>query len=136
MSGLLVRIVSVVELILKHLNKVGAVDLTLLLRAAVVLHAQHNRLLGCRERVMPRYVKSLKDLRQTSLRVITQMFDKFGDAHAFTEDEVEAVCHAAVWPRLNLSNQGLRSTTGLTALFRAWIAQPRSVWCRNFTFFD
>ncbi|XP_047501771.1 small subunit processome component 20 homolog [Penaeus chinensis] len=96
-----------------------------LLKVVLFIANLATTLLEQRTEIGDRSVSLLKHLRQDSHRRLIAFFKKF-ENYTWSENEINAVFEAVVWPNLKrLPDEGISSPSTLLILFKCWSENPR-----------
>nr|XP_027223917.1 small subunit processome component 20 homolog [Penaeus vannamei] len=99
--------------------------LPILLKVILFIANLATTLLVQRTEIGDRSVSLLKHLRQDSHRRLIAFFKKF-ENYSWSENEINAVFEAVVWPNLKrLPDEGISSPSTLLILFKCWGENPR-----------
>lgn len=110
------------------INKIGNLlqeILPTLIKVILFIANLATILLEQRTEIGDRTITVLKHLRQGSHRRLVAFFKQF-ENYNWSEEEINAVFEAVVWPNLKrLPDEGISSPTTLLMLFKCWAENPR-----------
>ncbi|XP_073974567.1 small subunit processome component 20 homolog isoform X2 [Rhodnius prolixus] len=96
-----------------------------LLRILISVSGHLAGIFQMRERVHPCYLRTLRDIKNTSFEALIKFYEKF-ETYEWTLEETEAVFKVFIWPYLKkLPIEGIHSPTAQLKLFSLWSKNPR-----------
>ncbi|KAM8777268.1 small subunit processome component 20 homolog [Rhynchonycteris naso] len=120
-------ILNSLEIVLKNISHLISAYLPKILQILLCMTATVSHILDQREKIQPRFINPLKNLRRLGIKMITDIFLDW-ESYQFRTEEIDAVFHGAVWPQISrLGSESQYSPTPLLKLI--------SVWSRNARYF-
>ncbi|POI36058.1 hypothetical protein CIB84_000191 [Bambusicola thoracicus] len=92
------------EVVLKNMGHLISQYLPEILQILLCMTAVVSCILQQREKVQPRLINPLKNLRRLGLKLVVEFFSDH-ETYSFSVEEIDAVFHAVVWPQLCLELQ-------------------------------
>ncbi|XP_008939761.1 PREDICTED: small subunit processome component 20 homolog, partial [Merops nubicus] len=86
------------EVVLKNMGHLIHQYLPEILQILLCMTAVVSCILQQREKVQPRLINPLKNLRRLGLKLVTEFFSDY-ETYSFSVEEIDAVFHAVVWPQ-------------------------------------
>ncbi|XP_076861032.1 LOW QUALITY PROTEIN: small subunit processome component 20 homolog [Brachyhypopomus gauderio] len=118
-------LLNVVETVFHKLGHLVHTYLPKLLQIVLAATASVTSLLERREQLKAGCINPLKNLRRLGVQRVQDFFDNF-DTYSFTEDELDAVFHAVVWPQIcRLPSESPYAPTPLLKLIHVWSKNAR-----------
>ncbi|NXC50218.1 UTP20 protein, partial [Penelope pileata] len=113
------------EVVLKNMGHLISQYLPEILQILLCMTAVVSCILQQREKVQPRLINPLKNLRRLGLKLVVEFFSDH-ETYSFSVEEVDAVFHAVVWPQVcRLASESQYSPTFLLKLIHTWSKNPR-----------
>uniref|UniRef100_A0A8C5U5C3 UTP20 small subunit processome component n=1 Tax=Malurus cyaneus samueli TaxID=2593467 RepID=A0A8C5U5C3_9PASS len=113
------------EVVLKNMGHLIQQYLPEILQILLCMTAVVSSILQQREKVQPRLINPLKNLRRLGLKLVAEFFSDY-ETYSFTVEEIDAVFHAVVWPQVcRLASESQYSPTFLLKLIHIWSKNPR-----------
>uniref|UniRef100_A0A8C3DP83 UTP20 small subunit processome component n=1 Tax=Corvus moneduloides TaxID=1196302 RepID=A0A8C3DP83_CORMO len=113
------------EVVLKNMGHLIQQYLPEILQILLCMTAVVSRILQQREKVQPRLINPLKNLRRLGLKLVAEFFSDY-ETYSFSVEEIDAVFHAVVWPQVcRLASESQYSPTCLLKLIHTWSKNPR-----------
>ncbi|XP_075285568.1 small subunit processome component 20 homolog [Opisthocomus hoazin] len=113
------------EVVLKNMGHLICQYLPEILQILLCMTAVVSCILQQREKVQPRFINPLKNLRRLGLKLVVEFFSDY-ETYSFSVDEIDAVFHAVVWPQVcRLASESQYSPTFLLKLIHTWSKNPR-----------
>ncbi|NXL92133.1 UTP20 protein, partial [Alectura lathami] len=113
------------EVVLKNMGHLISQYLPEILQILLCMTAVVSCILQQREKVQPRLINPLKNLRRLGLKLVVEFFSDH-ETYSFSVEEIEAVFHAVVWPQVcRLASESQYSPTLLLKLIHTWSKNPR-----------
>ncbi|XP_076059899.1 small subunit processome component 20 homolog [Oratosquilla oratoria] len=116
---------STLDNIFSQIGNLLTVKVSYLLKVLLFVLTTTTELLERRAEIRETCISNLKKLRQLAMLKLLAFFQNF-ESYAWTEEEVEAVFLAGIWPTLaRLPDEGIYSPTALLKVFGCWAQNPR-----------
>uniref|UniRef100_A0A8C3GEN4 UTP20 small subunit processome component n=1 Tax=Cairina moschata TaxID=8855 RepID=A0A8C3GEN4_CAIMO len=113
------------EVVLKNMGHLIGQYLPEILQIMLCMTAVISCILQQREKVQPRLINPLKNLRRLGLKLVVDFFSDY-ETYSFSVEEIDAVFHAVVWPQVcRLASESQYSPTFLLKLIHTWSKNPR-----------
>ncbi|XP_061213380.1 small subunit processome component 20 homolog [Neopsephotus bourkii] len=113
------------EVVLKNMGHLIHQCLPEILQILLCMTAVVSCILQQREKVQPRLINPLKNLRRLGLKLVVEFFSD-RETYNFSVEEINAVFHAVVWPQVcRLASESQYSPTFLLKLIHTWSKNPR-----------
>ncbi|KAM9389678.1 small subunit processome component 20 homolog [Phaethornis superciliosus] len=113
------------EVVLKNMGHLIRQYLPEILQILLCMTAVVSCILQQREKIQPRFIDPLKNLRRLGLKLVTEFFSDY-DTYSFSVEEIDAVFHAVVWPQVcRLASESQYAPTFLLKLIHTWSKNPR-----------
>ncbi|KAM6293789.1 small subunit processome component 20 homolog [Porphyrio hochstetteri] len=113
------------EVVLKNMGHLIHQYLPEILQILLCMTAVVSCILQQREKVQPRLINPLKNLRRLGLKLVAEFFSDY-ENYSFSVEELDAVFHAVVWPQVcRLASESQYSPTFLLKLIHTWSKNPR-----------
>ncbi|NWI16571.1 UTP20 protein, partial [Crypturellus soui] len=113
------------EVVLKNMGHLISQYLPEILQILLCMTAVISCILQQREKVQPRLINPLKNLRRLGLKLVVDFFSDY-ETYSFSVEEINAVFHAVVWPQVcRLASESQYSPTFLLKLIHTWSKNPR-----------
>uniref|UniRef100_A0A8B9R1B4 UTP20 small subunit processome component n=1 Tax=Anas platyrhynchos TaxID=8839 RepID=A0A8B9R1B4_ANAPL len=113
------------EVVLKNMGHLISQYLPEILQIMLCMTAVISCILQQREKVQPRLINPLKNLRRLGLKLVVDFFSDY-ETYSFSVEEIDAVFHAVVWPQVcRLASESQYSPTFLLKLIHTWSKNPR-----------
>uniref|UniRef100_A0A8C3M1A3 UTP20 small subunit processome component n=1 Tax=Chrysolophus pictus TaxID=9089 RepID=A0A8C3M1A3_CHRPC len=113
------------EVVLKNMGHLISQYLPEILQILLCMTAVVSCILQQREKVQPRLINPLKNLRRLGLKLVVEFFSDH-ETYSFSVEEIDAVFHAVVWPQVcRLASESQYSPTFLLKLIYTWSKNPR-----------
>lgn len=113
------------EVVLKNMGHLISQYLPEILQILLCMTAVVSCILQQREKVQPRLINPLKNLRRFGLKLVVEFFSDH-ETYSFSVEEIDAVFHAVVWPQVcRLASESQYSPTFLLKLIYTWSKNPR-----------
>ncbi|KAM9293238.1 small subunit processome component 20 homolog isoform 2-T2 [Morus bassanus] len=113
------------EVVLKNMGHLIHQYLPEILQILLCMTAVVSCILQQREKVQPRLINPLKNLRRLGLKLVVEFFSDY-ETYSFSVEEIDAVFHAVVWPQVcRLASESQYSPTFLLKLIHTWSKNPR-----------
>uniref|UniRef100_A0A8C0AVP8 UTP20 small subunit processome component n=1 Tax=Buteo japonicus TaxID=224669 RepID=A0A8C0AVP8_9AVES len=113
------------EVVLKNMGHLIHQYLPEILQILLCMTAVVSCILQQREKVQPRLINPLKNLRRLGLKLVAEFFSDY-ETYSFSVEEIDAVFHAVVWPQVcRLASESQYSPTFLLKLIHTWSKNPR-----------
>ncbi|XP_053937766.1 small subunit processome component 20 homolog [Cuculus canorus] len=113
------------EVVLKNMGHLIHQYLPEILQILLCMTAVVSCILQQREKVQPRFINPLKNLRRLGLKLVAEFFSDY-ETYSFSVEEIDAVFHAVVWPQVcRLASESQYSPTFLLKLIHIWSKNPR-----------
>ncbi|KAJ7422794.1 Small subunit processome component 20 like protein [Pitangus sulphuratus] len=113
------------EVVLKNMGHLIQQYLPEILQILLCMTAVVSCILQQREKVQPRLINPLKNLRRLGLKLVAEFFSDY-ETYSFSVDEIDAIFHAVVWPQVcRLASESQYSPTSLLKLIHTWSKNPR-----------
>ncbi|XP_065514435.1 small subunit processome component 20 homolog isoform X1 [Caloenas nicobarica] len=113
------------EIVLKNMGHLIHQYLPEILQILLCMTAVVSCILQQREKVQPRLINPLKNLRRLGLKLVGEFFSDY-ETYSFSVNEIDAVFHAVVWPQVcRLASESQYSPTFLLKLIHTWSKNPR-----------
>ncbi|XP_064011087.1 small subunit processome component 20 homolog [Pogoniulus pusillus] len=113
------------EVVLKNMGHLIHQYLPEILQILLCMTAVVSCILQQREKVQPRLINPLKNLRRLGLKLVVEFFTDY-ETYSFSVEEIDAVFHAVVWPQVcRLASESQYSPTFLLKLIHSWSKNPR-----------
>uniref|UniRef100_A0A803XPU0 UTP20 small subunit processome component n=1 Tax=Meleagris gallopavo TaxID=9103 RepID=A0A803XPU0_MELGA len=113
------------EVVLKNMGHLISQFLPEILQILLCMTAVVSCILQQREKVQPRLINPLKNLRRLGLKLVVEFFSDH-ETYSFSVEEIDAVFHAVVWPQVcRLASESQYSPTFLLKLIHTWSKNPR-----------
>uniref|UniRef100_A0A8C2Y8I8 UTP20 small subunit processome component n=1 Tax=Coturnix japonica TaxID=93934 RepID=A0A8C2Y8I8_COTJA len=113
------------EVVMKNMGHLISQYLPEILQIVLCMTAVVSCILQQREKVQPRLINLLKNLRRLGLKLVAEFFSDH-ETYSFSVEEIEAVFHAVVWPQVcRLASESQYSPTFLLKLIYIWSKNPR-----------
>uniref|UniRef100_A0A672UNL4 UTP20 small subunit processome component n=1 Tax=Strigops habroptila TaxID=2489341 RepID=A0A672UNL4_STRHB len=113
------------EVVLKNMGHLIHQYLPEILQILLCMTAVVSCILQQREKVQPRLINPLKNLRRLGLKLVVEFFSDH-ETYSFSTEEIDAVFHAVVWPQIcRLASESQYSPTFLLKLIHTWSKNPR-----------
>ncbi|KAF4793836.1 Small subunit processome component 20 like protein [Turdus rufiventris] len=113
------------EVVLKNMGHLIQQYLPEILQIVLCMTAVVSCILQQREKVQPRLINPLKNLRRLGLKLVAEFFSDY-ETYSFSVEEIDAVFHAVVWPQVcRLASESQYSPTFLLKLIHTWSKNPR-----------
>ncbi|XP_069760571.1 small subunit processome component 20 homolog isoform X2 [Narcine bancroftii] len=96
-----------------------------LLQILLCINTSVSQMLQQRDKIKPRCINLLKNLRRLGIDQIAAFFSSF-ESYPFTTDEIDAVFSSTVWPQIGrLPTEGQYAPTSLLKLIYVWSKSSR-----------
>uniref|UniRef100_A0A8C4U3G8 UTP20 small subunit processome component n=1 Tax=Falco tinnunculus TaxID=100819 RepID=A0A8C4U3G8_FALTI len=113
------------EVVLRNMGHLIHQYLPEILQILLCMTAVVSCILQQREKVQPRLINPLKNLRRLGLKLVAEFFSDY-ETYSFSVEEIDAVFHAVVWPQVcRLASESQYSPTFLLKLIHTWSKNPR-----------
>ncbi|XP_062441952.1 small subunit processome component 20 homolog [Rhea pennata] len=113
------------EVVLKNMGHLISQYLPEILQILLCMAGVISCILQQREKVQPRLINPLKNLRRLGLKLVVDFFSD-NETYCFSVEEINAVFHAVVWPQVcRLASESQYSPTFLLKLIHTWSKNPR-----------
>uniref|UniRef100_A0A8B9S342 UTP20 small subunit processome component n=1 Tax=Apteryx owenii TaxID=8824 RepID=A0A8B9S342_APTOW len=113
------------EVVLKNMGHLVSQYLPEILQILLCMTGVISCILQQREKVQPRLINPLKNLRRLGLKLVVDFFSDY-ETYSFSVEEINAVFHAVVWPQVcRLASESQYSPTFLLKLIHTWSKNPR-----------
>ncbi|KAM8820065.1 small subunit processome component 20 homolog [Eudromia elegans] len=113
------------EVVLKNMGHLISQYLPEILQILLCMAGVISCILQQREKVQPRLINPLKNLRRLGLKLVVDFFSDY-ETYNFSVEEINAVFHAVVWPQVcRLASESQYSPTFLLKLIHTWSKNPR-----------
>ncbi|OXB75402.1 UNVERIFIED_CONTAM: hypothetical protein H355_010604 [Colinus virginianus] len=113
------------EVVLKNMGHLISQYLPEILQILLCMTAVVSCILQQREKIQPRLINPLKNLRRLGLKLVVEFFSDH-ETYSFSVEEIDAVFHAVVWPQVcRLASESQYSPTFLLKLIHTWSKNPR-----------
>ncbi|KFP79677.1 Small subunit processome component 20, partial [Acanthisitta chloris] len=113
------------EVVLKNMGHLIQQYLPEILQILLCMTAVVSCILQQREKIQPRLINPLKNLRRLGLKLVADFFSDY-ETYSFSVEEIDAVFHAVVWPQVcRLASESQYSPTFLLKLIHTWSKNPR-----------
>ncbi|XP_047917180.2 small subunit processome component 20 homolog [Anser cygnoides] len=113
------------EVVLKNMGHLISQYLPEILQIMLCMTAVVSCILHQREKVQPRLINPLKNLRRLGLKLVVEFFSDY-ETYSFSVEEIDAIFHAVVWPQVcRLASESQYSPTFLLKLIHTWSKNPR-----------
>ncbi|NWH65197.1 UTP20 protein, partial [Geococcyx californianus] len=113
------------EVVLKNMGHLIHQYLPEILQILLCMTAVVSCILQQREKIQPRFINPLKNLRRLGLKLVAEFFSDY-ETYSFSAEEIDAVFHAVVWPQVcRLASESQYSPTSLLKLIHIWSKNPR-----------
>ncbi|KAJ7404618.1 Small subunit processome component 20 like protein [Willisornis vidua] len=113
------------EVVLKNMGHLIQQYLPEILQILLCMTAVVSCILQQREKIQPRLINPLKNLRRLGLKLVAEFFSDY-EIYCFSVEEINAVFHAVVWPQIcRLASESQYSPTFLLKLIHTWSKNPR-----------
>ncbi|XP_035476215.2 small subunit processome component 20 homolog [Scophthalmus maximus] len=125
--GRLHSLLNIISVVIQKLGHLIHIYLPKVLQILLCVTASVSTVLDSREQLKAGCISPLKNLRRLGILRIQDFFDGF-DSYSFSQDELDAVFQAVVWPQVcRLPMESTYSPTPLLKLIH--------VWCKNNRYF-
>ncbi|XP_060101236.1 small subunit processome component 20 homolog [Heteronotia binoei] len=116
---------SSLDVVLKNMGHLISQYLPEIFQILLCMTATVSHILQQREKIQLKFINPLKNLRRLGLKLIADFFSDF-EAYNFSEEEMDAVFHAVVWPQITrLASESQYSPTLLLKIIHIWSRNPR-----------
>uniref|UniRef100_A0A8D0EWH1 UTP20 small subunit processome component n=1 Tax=Strix occidentalis caurina TaxID=311401 RepID=A0A8D0EWH1_STROC len=113
------------EVVLKNMGHLIHQYLPEILQILLCMTAVVSCILQQREKIQPRLINPLKNLRRLGLKLVAEFFSDY-ETYSFSVEEIDAIFHAVVWPQVcRLASESQYSPTFLLKLIHTWSKNPR-----------
>ncbi|XP_077195287.1 small subunit processome component 20 homolog isoform X2 [Paroedura picta] len=116
---------SSLDVLLKNMGHLISQYLPEIFQILLCMMATVSHILQQREKIQLKFINPLKNLRRLGGKLIADFFSDF-ETYNFSEEEIEAVFHAVVWPQITrLASESQYSPTLLLKTIHIWSRNPR-----------
>uniref|UniRef100_A0A663MTT8 UTP20 small subunit processome component n=1 Tax=Athene cunicularia TaxID=194338 RepID=A0A663MTT8_ATHCN len=113
------------EVVLKNMGHLIHRYLPEILQILLCMTAVVSCILQQREKIQPRLINPLKNLRRLGLKLVAEFFSDY-ETYSFSVEEIDAIFYAVVWPQVcRLASESQYSPTFLLKLIHTWSKNPR-----------
>ncbi|XP_015276790.1 PREDICTED: small subunit processome component 20 homolog [Gekko japonicus] len=116
---------SSLDVVLKNMGHLISQYLPEIFQILLCMMATVSHILQQREKIQLKFINPLKNLRRLGVKLIADFLSDF-ETYNFSEEEIDAVFHAVVWPQITrLASESQYSPTFLLKIIQIWSRNPR-----------
>ncbi|XP_043943711.1 small subunit processome component 20 homolog [Protopterus annectens] len=118
-------ILNCIEVVMNKLGHLIIQYLPEIFQILVCMVASVIHILQQRDKIQPKSINPLKNLRRLGMSLITEFFTNF-ESFPFTAEQTDALFHAVVWPQITkLAVESQQAPTPLLKLIQEWSKNSR-----------